>query len=56
MVYATCSILPQENSGQVAAFLASEAGRDFRLLEEQPIYASVSGFDGFYLALMERLP
>ena len=34
----------------------SEAGRDFRLLEEQPIYASVSGFDGFYLALMERLP
>lgn len=56
MVYATCSILPQENSGQVAAFLASEAGRSFRLVEEQPIYASVSGFDGFYLALMERLP
>ena len=54
MVYATCSILPQENGEQVAAFLASEGGKDFRLLEEHPIYASVSGFDGFYLALMER--
>jgi 16S rRNA (cytosine967-C5)-methyltransferase len=56
LLYATCSILPQENSGQVAGFLASGAGDGFRLLEEQPIYASASGFDGFYLALMERLP
>ena len=54
MVYATCSILPQENSQQVTAFLASEAGKDFRLVEEHPIYASESGFDGFYLSLMER--
>lgn len=56
LVYATCSILPQENGRQVADFLASEAGREFRLMEEHPIYASESGHDGFYLALMQRLP
>ncbi len=56
MVYATCSILPQENNRQVAGFLASEAGGEFRLLEEHQIAASKSGYDGFYLALIERLP
>lgn len=56
LVYATCSILPQENNLQVAGFLASEGGRQFRLLEERPIFASQSGHDGFYLALLERLP
>ncbi len=56
LVYATCSILPQENNRQIAQFMASEAGSQFRLLEERPIYASVSGHDGFYLALLERLP
>jgi 16S rRNA (cytosine967-C5)-methyltransferase len=54
MVYATCSILPQENHDQVKSFLASEEGEDFSLIEEKKIYASKSGFDGFYMALMER--
>ena len=54
MVYATCSILPQENSDQVTSFLASEEGRCFTLIEEEKIYANKSGFDGFYMALMER--
>lgn len=54
MVYATCSILPQENSDQVKSFLDSEEGKDFRLLKEKKIYASKSGFDGFYMALLER--
>ncbi|MFS4468046.1 RsmB/NOP family class I SAM-dependent RNA methyltransferase [Maribacter sp. 2210JD10-5] len=54
MVYATCSILPQENSEQVNSFLTSEEGKEFSLMEEQKIYASKSGFDGFYMALLKR--
>ncbi|ADV47455.1 Fmu (Sun) domain protein [Cellulophaga algicola DSM 14237] len=55
MVYATCSILPQENNEQVKSFLASEEGRDFRLIKENKIYASESGYDGFYMALLEKI-
>ncbi len=54
LVYATCSILPQENSDQVTAFLTSEEGKDFSLTKENKIFASQSGFDGFYMALLER--
>ena len=54
MVYATCSILPQENNERVQHFLASENGKGFKLLKEQQIYASKSGFDGFYMALLEK--
>lgn len=54
MVYATCSILPQENSDQVHSFLASEEGQDFTLEKEKKIYASKSGFDGFYMALLTK--
>ena len=54
MVYATCSILPQENNDQVISFLASEDGTDFTLSEEKKIYASKSGFDGFYMALLQK--
>jgi len=55
MVYATCSILPSENQDQVASFLKSEAGQEFRLLEEKRILPQDEGFDGFYMALMERI-
>ncbi|MBM1107614.1 RsmB/NOP family class I SAM-dependent RNA methyltransferase [Aurantibacter crassamenti] len=54
MVYATCSILPKENNDQVASFLASEEGSDFTLVKEKKIYASKDGFDGFYMALLEK--
>ncbi len=54
MVYATCSILPQENNDQVTSFLASEEGAPFSLIEEKKIYASKSGYDGFYMALLEK--
>ncbi|MCS6821372.1 MAG: RsmB/NOP family class I SAM-dependent RNA methyltransferase [Microscillaceae bacterium] len=54
MVYATCSILPSENHEQVKKFLASEAGKEFFLRNEQTILPSQSGFDGFYMALLER--
>ncbi|SEC55417.1 16S rRNA (cytosine967-C5)-methyltransferase [Maribacter dokdonensis] len=54
MVYATCSILPQENSHQVQSFLKSEEGKDFTLVKDKKIYASKSGYDGFYMALLEK--
>jgi 16S rRNA (cytosine967-C5)-methyltransferase len=54
MVYATCSILPLENEKQVSAFLKSEPGRDFQLQEEQHVFPSREGFDGFYMARLER--
>ncbi|HMB62101.1 MAG TPA: methyltransferase domain-containing protein [Eudoraea sp.] len=54
MVYATCSILPHENSSQVASFLASEEGKTFQMVNEEHIYASQSGFDGFYMASLQK--
>ncbi|MAN58684.1 MAG: RNA methyltransferase [Flavobacteriaceae bacterium] len=54
MVYATCSILPSENEKQVATFLASAEGADFSLTKEHKILASESGFDGFYMALLQK--
>ncbi|QWX85525.1 methyltransferase domain-containing protein [Cellulophaga sp. HaHaR_3_176] len=56
MVYATCSVLPQENNDQVKSFLASEEGRDFRLVKENKVSAAESGYDGFYMALLEKIP
>lgn len=56
MVYATCSILPSENQNQVEKFLASEAGQDFELIEDQKVLAQESGFDGFYIARLQRKP
>jgi len=54
LVYVTCSILPQENEDQVKQFLDSDEGKDFSLEKEVNIYASESGFDGFYMARMIR--
>lgn len=52
MVYATCSILPSENQEQVKIFLNNHS--NFKLLEEKIILPSISGFDGFYMALLEK--
>ncbi|MDC8000528.1 methyltransferase domain-containing protein [Aequorivita todarodis] len=54
LVYATCSILPSENELQVKDFLAREAGKDFTLLSEEKIMPSKSGFDGFYISLLQK--
>ena len=54
LVYATCSILPSENQEQVKRFLTSEIGKQFQFIEDRKILASESGFDGFYMALLER--
>lgn len=52
LVYATCSILPSENQEQVERFL--ESNNEFTFVEDKKILASESGFDGFYMALLER--
>jgi len=54
MVYATCSVLPSENQNQVATFLKSDAGKNFTLVKDKKVLAHKSGFDGFYMALIER--
>jgi 16S rRNA (cytosine967-C5)-methyltransferase len=54
MVYATCSVLPSENQEQVQKFLASEEGKDFSLAKEEKILSSETGYDGFYMALLEK--
>lgn len=54
LVYATCSVLPSENRLQVDFFLNSELGRDFQLVKDQSILAHQSGFDGFYMAQLQR--
>lgn len=51
LVYATCSILPSENNEQVAEFLKNNP--DFKLIKDEKVLPS-SGFDGFYMALIER--
>jgi 16S rRNA (cytosine967-C5)-methyltransferase len=63
LVYATCSLLPEENEAQVEAFLAAQTA--FRLVDSQAaeITAEKSflkttparhGTDGFFGAVMER--
>ncbi|NMR34876.1 class I SAM-dependent methyltransferase [Chryseobacterium aquaticum] len=52
MVYATCSILPSENNEQIAEFLKNNP--DFKLIKDEKIMPS-QGYDGFYMALIERL-
>jgi 16S rRNA (cytosine967-C5)-methyltransferase len=54
LVYATCSVLPSENQNQVNHFLTTEMGKNFNFVEDRKILASESGFDGFYMALLER--
>ncbi len=53
VVYATCSILPSENQEQVARFLGLNP--NFKLIKDKKVLASVSGYDGFYMALLERI-
>jgi 16S rRNA (cytosine967-C5)-methyltransferase len=54
MVYATCSILPSENEEQIKKFLQTDSGKNFTFVKDHKILASQTGFDGFYMALLER--
>ncbi len=51
LIYSTCSILPSENSAQIASFLAKHP--EFNLIEERQILPS-SGNDGFFMAKLRR--
>ena len=53
LIYATCSILPEENEHQVEAFLESHA--DFtRTAEDLRLYPHTHGTDGFFGAVMQK--
>lgn len=54
MVYATCSILPSESELQVQAFLKAQDGV-FELLAEQRCSPVQHGYDGFYMATLQRV-
>ena len=54
LVYATCSILKEENQSQVEGFLKTEIGKQFVLEKERFVSPAKSGFDGFYMAKMLR--
>ena len=55
LVYATCSVLPSENQEQVEKFLKTEIGQQFIFVEDRKMLASESGFDGFYMACIQKL-
>ncbi len=54
VVYAVCSVLPEEGAQQVATFLASDAGAPFTLDHEWSTLPGDDGGDGFYVAQLKR--
>ena len=53
MVYATCSVLPSESEDQVQRFI-KKYGRHWKLVAEHRTTISGDGFDGFYMALLQK--
>lgn len=53
IVYATCSILPIENTQQVETFLQQNSR--FEMVKQEIISPNQSGFDGFYMALLKKV-
>lgn len=54
LVYATCSVLPQENGDQVRRFLGAEAGEGWALEHEHSYLPQRDGYDGFYVSRLAR--
>ena len=55
LLYATCSIFPNENQDQIRRFLKSEVGSVFTLEKEQRFLTHQTGFDGFYIASIKKI-
>jgi 16S rRNA (cytosine967-C5)-methyltransferase len=55
MVYATCSIFPDENERQVETFLQTEEGKNFKLEDHKTIHPGDYNTDGFYMARLVKL-
>lgn len=54
LIYATCSLLPSENRGQVDWFLEQNPGQ-WELEEDLKLFPHKDRFDGFYVSRMKRL-
>jgi 16S rRNA (cytosine967-C5)-methyltransferase len=54
MVYATCSILKQENEDQINWFLNSVSGKNWKLQSEHRLWPHLQNTDGFYAAVLKR--
>lgn len=52
LLYVTCSILPQEDEQQIQQFL--QAHPNYTLETERYVWPSEFGFDGFYMALLQK--
>lgn len=52
IVYATCSIFPEENQQQIARFL--DMHREYSLVSERQLLPDDFGYDGFYIAVLEK--
>lgn len=52
LVYSTCTLLPAENVGVTAPFLATHPA--FCVCEERTLMPDTDGCDGFYYCAMER--
>jgi 16S rRNA (cytosine967-C5)-methyltransferase len=52
LVYATCSLLAEENEGQVIAFLSRRAA--FAQVDTLSLTPARHGTDGFFAAVLER--
>ncbi|MFO1499661.1 MAG: hypothetical protein U1G07_14920 [Verrucomicrobiota bacterium] len=53
IVYSTCSLEPEENSDVVRLFLQNRSG--YRLVHERQLLPFADGFDGAYVAQVEKL-
>jgi len=63
LLYATCSVLPQENTQQVAAFLARQLDAQHKVLAVEwgrvvefgrQVLTGTAGMDGFYYACLQK--
>ena len=54
LVYATCSIFPNENQNQIKHFLNSKNGKLFTLLDQKTFLTHQSNGDGFYMSKLMK--